>query len=482
MYKAKLHSGPCVAVCVCAIVSACAPSLSQNPPRDANKEVPADFGATPGAAKAASAADANVGLQSWNQFFTDPNLKQLIDTALANNQELNIRVQEIIVANAEVLSRTGEYLPKVGAGVGGGVDKRGEFTSRGRSDEVDHVPVPTGDIRFGLFATWEVDIWKKLHNAAKSAQMRYLATIQGKNFLVTQLVAEIAKSYYELLALDNQLEVLKRNIKIQQDALAVVRYEKEAARATQLAVQRFEAEVLKNQGRQFYLEQQIVQTQNKINFLVGRYPQPVARNSESFNDPVPEVVRAGIPSQLLDNRPDVKQAELELEAAKLDVSVAKKNFYPSLSIDAGVGYETFNPKHLVSTPESLAFNLAGNLVAPLLNRRAIKAQYFSANAQQIQAVFNYERTLLQAFTEVANQVSMIDNLQKSYDLESKQVALLVDAIDVANVLFQSARADYMDVLLTQTAALTSQMELVDTKLRQMQAVVNIYQALGGGWR
>jgi NodT family efflux transporter outer membrane factor (OMF) lipoprotein len=446
------------------------------------KEVPAEFGATPGATKASSPADANAGLQNWSQFFTDPNLKQLIETALANNQELNMRLQEIIVANVEIMARTGEYLPMVGVGVGAGVDKPGRYTTEGQSVRNFNMPDPKGDFKFGLFASWEIDIWKKLRNAAKAAQRRYLASIQGKNFLVTQIIAEIARSYYELLALDNQLEVLKRNIKIQQDALDVVRYEKEAARVTQLAVQRFEAEVLKNKGRQFYLEQRVIETENKINFLLGRYPQRIARNSETFNNPVPTVIRAGIPSQLLDNRPDVKQAELALEAAKLDVSVAKKSFYPSLSIDAGVGYESFNMKHLVTTPESLAYNLAGNLTAPLLNRRAIKAQYYAANAEQLKAVYNYERTLLQAFTEVANQVSMIDNLQKSYELESKQVDLLTQAIDVSNVLFQSARADYMEVLLTRRDALTSQMDLIDTKLSQMQSVVNIYQALGGGWR
>jgi len=480
MPRVKLNSTLRAAVCVCAM-SGCAPSLSQNPPREAKKEVPTAFGGTPGASKAASGADANAGMQVWSQFFTDPNLKQLIEGALANNQELNIRLQEIIVANTEVLARTGEYLPSLGVGVGAGLDRPGEWTTDGKADRATGVPDPKGDFKFGLFASWEIDIWKKLRNAAKAAQMRYLASIQGKNFLMTQIIAEIARSYYELMALDNQLEVLKGNIKIQQDALAVVRYEKEAARATQLAVQRFEAEVLKNQGRQFYLEQQIIEAENKINFLVGRYPQPVARNSASFNNPVPTVIQAGIPSQLLDNRPDVKQAEYELEAAKLDVNVAKKRFYPSLSIDAELGYESFNLKHLVTTPESLAANLAGNLVAPLLNRRAIKAQYFAANAEQLKAVYNYERALLQAFTEVANQVSMIDNLQKSYELESQQVDLLTQAIEVSNVLFQSARADYMEVLLTRRDALTSQMELIDTKLRQMQSVVNVYQALGGGW-
>lgn len=347
--------------------------------------------------------------------------------------------------------------------------------------EINGVPELLGDYRVGFAASWEVDIWKKLRNAAKAATFRYLATIEGQRFMRTQLVAEIARSYYELLALDRQLQVLHENIELQQRALEVVRKEKQAARVTELAVQRFQAEVLKNQSRQFHLEQDRVQTQNRINFLVGRFPQPVSRNAAVFDAPLPATIEAGLPSQLLDNRPDVRQAELALEAAKLDVKVARARFFPSFSIEAGMGYEAFNAKHLVSTPSSTFFGIGGNLLLPLLNRQGIKAQYFSANAQQLQAVYRFEQAALKAFTDVANQLAMISNLTQSYALESEQVDLLTQAIEVSNVLFQSARADYMEVLLTRRDALESQMELIDTRLQQRQAVVNVYQALGGGW-
>ena len=178
----------------------------------------------------------------------------------------------------------------------------------------------------------------------------------------------------------------------------------------------------------------------------------------------------------------MRQAELELEAAQLDVSVARANFYPSLSIDAAVGYQSFNIAHLVSTPESLLYNLAGNLTAPLLNRAAIEAQYRSANARQIQAVFGYERTLLQAFTDVANQLVRYENLQKSYALEAQQVDTLTQSVEISNVLFQSARADYMEVLLTRRDSLDAELELIETRKALLQSMVNIYQALGGGWQ
>lgn len=460
---------------LCALgAGACAPSLSGNAPREPNRAIPQSF---EGSAEATSVAQ-----KKWSELFDSTELRMLIDTALKQNQELNVRVQEIIIAQNEASARRGEYLPRVNAAAGAGIEKVGKRTSQGVSDEAHGVPENLGNFQFGLTGTWEIDVWKKLRNAAKAADLRYLASIEGRNFLVTQIVAELARSYFELIAIDNELDVLKRNIDVQSDALEVVKLQKQAARVTELAVQRFEAEVLKNKSHLFDLEQERVQTENRINFLVGRYPQPIARDATKFKNALPDVVGAGLPSQLLENRPDVRQAELDLAAAKLDVKVAKAAFYPSLSIDAGVGFHSFNAGHLLATPESLFYNAAGNLTAPLLNRAAISAQYRSANARQMQAVFNYEKTLLQAFTDVANQLAMIGNLKKSYELQTQQVEALARSSEISTVLFQSARADYMEVLLTKRDSLEGELELIETKKRQLQALVGVYQALGGGWR
>ncbi len=429
----------------------------------------------------------NTGKLNWKEYFSDKNLIALIDTALKNNQELNVMLQEINVANNEVRARKGEYLPFVTIGAGAGVEKVGEYTRNGAVEknlevkEGKKFPEPLPDFMVAANASWELDIWKKLRNAKKSAVLNYLGSVEGKNFMVTNLIAEIANSYYELMALDNQLEILQRNIQIQQDALDIVKLEKQAAKVTELAVKKFEAEVLKNQSRQYYIAQSITETENRINFLVGRFPQPVQRSSDAFVSMVPNTVRVGVPSQLLANRPDIRQAELQLAAAKLNVAAAKANFYPSLRISAGVGYQAFNPKFLVSTPESMLYNLGGELVAPLINRNAIKAFYFSANAKQIQTVYQYEQTILNAYIEVANQVSNISNLEKSYDLKAKQVDALTQSINISTGLFKSARADYMEVLMTQRDALEARFELIETKMQQMNAVVNVYQALGGGW-
>ena len=429
----------------------------------------------------------NSAIIKWKDFFKDDNLIKLIDTALVNNQELNIMMQQINVAQNEVKARKGEYLPFITYGVDAEVEKVGEYTRNGAVEknlevkEGKEFPEPLTDYSAGLFATWELDVWKKLRNSKKAAALEYLSTIEGKNFMVTRLISEIADSYYELLALDNQLAFIEQNLELQGNALKMVRLQKEAARATELAVKRFEAEVSKNQSHKFEVQQEIVEMENKLNFLIGRQPQPIVRISGGFIDTPMDTIYAGIPSQLLLNRPDIRQAEYELEAAKLNIKVARANFYPSIGLKAGVGLQAFNPKYLTETPESLIYSAVGDIVGPLINRNAIKAGYNTANAKQIQAVYEYEKAILSGYIEVVNQLSKMDNLKKSYELKENQVKALTASIDLSTRLFQSARIEYIEVLLTQREALESKMELVETKKDQLMARVNVYQALGGGW-
>ncbi|MDC6387551.1 TolC family protein [Maribacter sp. PR1] len=466
---------------VCAILLgvlySCVPTKTL---KEENKNVPESY-------QTLSTDSLNTANVQWREFFSDPNLISLIDTALVNNQELNIMLRKIDIAQNEVKARTGEYLPFIDLKAGAEVEKVGEYTRNGAVEknlkirEEEEFPEPLTDYSAGVFASWELDVWKKLRNSKKAAVMEYLATVEGKNFMVTSLIAEIANSYYELVALDNQMAIIEQNLEIQGNALKMVRLQKQAARATELAVRRFEAEVLKNQSHKFEVRQQIVETENRLNFLIGRSPKPIERNSERFIESEIDTVYAGIPAQLLQNRPDIRQAEYELEAAKLDIKVARANFYPSIGIKAGVGLEAFKPKYLTSTPQSLLYSAVGDLVAPLINRNAIKAEYNTANARQVQAVYEYEKSILQGYIEVANQLSNLDNLRKTYDLKAEQVKALTESIDLSTRLFQSARIEYIEVLLTQREALESKMELVETKRDQLVARVDIYKALGGGW-
>ena len=471
MYRYIGLAGICLLLANCKV-----PAPVQMP---ASKPTPSAYG---------GASDTmNIAALQWRSFFADPYLTSLIDTALQNNQELLITLQEIEMTRNDIRVKQGQLLPMVRAGGGIGVDKVGRYTSTGAGDASTEikpgkeVPEWLPDQRLGVYANWEVDIWKKLRNSKKAAITRYLATVEGKNFVVTNLIAEIANSYYELLALDNQLELVRQTIELQQNALGIVKVQKEASRATELAVKKFEAEVLNSQSLEFDILQKIRERENAINFLLGRYPQPIARDKSAFLDRMPQPVKAGIPSQLLAKRPDIKQAELELAAAQLDVKVARAEFYPSFEISSALGFDAFNPAYLVRIPESLVFSLAGDLAGPLINKNAITAEFNNANARQIQALYNYDRTVLNAYIEVSTELSNLDNLQQAYQLKSKEVEALTSSIDISNDLFKSARADYLEVLMTQRDALDSRLELIETKLHQFNSVTNIYRSLGGGW-
>jgi NodT family efflux transporter outer membrane factor (OMF) lipoprotein len=427
----------------------------------------------------------NITSIKWRQYFTDPYLITIIDSALKNNQELNIALREIEIDKNEIQARRGEYLPFVSMAGVAGIDKTGKYTWDGLAEEdfkmnPEKGPKYIGDFRTGIYASWELDVWKKLRNAKKSAVLKYFSTIEGRNFMVTNIIAEIASSYYELLALDNMMSIVQQNIELQKNALHMVKLEKEAAKVSQLAVNRFDAQLLHTQNLQYDIQQQIVQTENKINFLTGKFSKHVPRTNTALNDISVEIVQSGIPSQLLLNRPDIRQAELTLAASKLDIQVARANFYPSFRLTAGTGFTAFNPGFIFS-PESLLYNFAGDAVGPLINKNGIKAAYKNANEKQIIYAYEYERTILSAFIEVANHLSSIDNYKKSYETKSKEVEILNQSVDISNKLFTSSKADYIEVLLTQREALDARIELIDTKLNQLKAKVNIYRSLGGGW-
>nr|WP_315031162.1 efflux transporter outer membrane subunit [uncultured Chryseobacterium sp.] len=433
-------------------------------------------------------ANNNSGTTPWRQFFTDPNLVSLIETALKNNQELMITLQEIEIAKSGVLAKKGRLSPTVSAAVGAGLKKAGRYTSEGAGDATTEIepgrsmPDPLGNFEGGLMANWEIDIWKKLRTEKESAVAHYLSTVEGKNFVLSNLIEEVADDYYELLALDNQLDIIQQYIKLQQKALEISKIQKEAAAATELAVKKFEAELAKSKATEYTIRQQITEKENEINALLGRYPQPIVRAKENFMSTIPQTIYTGIPSQLLANRPDIKQAELELKSSKLDVQAARKEFYPSLEISATLGLEAFKPSYLVKMPESIAYNLAGELAGPLINKSAIKANFQTADAKQIQALYEYDKTILNAYLDVANLMSKIKNIDQYYQLKSQETKALDQSIDIANQLFRNSRADYLEVLLNQRDALDAKMDLIEAKQKQLSTVVDIYKGLGGGWK
>lgn len=424
----------------------------------------------------------------WKQFFNDPYLQKLVDTALVNNKEFQITLQEIEIAQNDVAFRKSFLSPKVGLKVGAGLEKVSRYTSQGAGDASTQIvpgkemPDPLADVGIAAVANWEVDIWHKLHNAKEAAVRRYLSSVEGKNFVLTNLIAEIASSYYELVTVDNQLAIVRNNIALQEQALEIVKVQRQIGRVNELAVQKFAAELFKTKSAQFKFQQQIVEIENKINFLLGRYPQRIERNMDALLVELPEQAKVGIPAQILHNRPDIMQAELELEAASLDVKVARAEFYPSLDISAAMGLQAFKPSYLIKAPESMLFSLAGDLFTPLINRGAIQSEFKTASARQLQALFNYEQIVLNAYLEVSNQMNNISNIENEVDMQSKHVELLNSSIAISKDLFANNRAEYLEILDTQREALEGKLELLEMKKMQFDAMINIYKSIGGGWK
>lgn len=458
-----------------ALVAGCIPT-PPSVPREAHTDVPATFGGEDTTTDGGSSATVD-----WHDFFDDPHIVELVDLALAQNQELNIAIQEMIVANSAVMARRGDIFPSLSAGVGGGLERPGERTRAGAADETAGLDRDLPSYSLGLYASWEIDVWGRLRDSADAAMYRYLASAEGRNFMVTRLVAEIATRYYELLALDRQRTILSDTIVLAEQGLEMMRLEQTAGRVTMLAVARFEAQLREFEARRFDVTQEIAATENDVNFLVGRFPQHVDRTDADFLALTPLLVRAGLPTELLENRPDVRQAELALRASELDVSAARAAFYPSLRLDIGGGLASFDITQLVTSPGSIFYSLLAGITGPLLNRSGITADYFAANADQMAAVLGYERTILSAFREVSTALNLVHNLGLAYDARAAQADRLRESVDMSTLLFSAARADYLEVLTARRDYLESLTDLVETKERQLAAAVTLYQALGGGW-
>jgi len=437
---------------------------------------------------AASKDSSNSADIKWKGYFNDANLIELIDISLKNNMDMLIALQRIEAAGAVLLLRKGAMLPNLNFGVSAAQRRFGLYTMDGAGNISTQitpgqiVPINLPDYFIGLQTSWEIDVWGKLRNKKKAAIARYLSSVEGKNAVVTNLIADLANSYYELLALDNELDIIRETIKLQENALELISIQKQAGVANELAVQQFQAQVFNSKTMEFEVQQKITEGENKINVLMGRYPQAITRNKSELNKALPFNPSIGIPTHLLKNRPDIKKAEFELIASSADVKSAKAAFYPSLNINGSLGFQAFKTGLLFTNPQSLAYSLLGNLMAPLINRSAIKAEFKTANALQQEALYNYQKTILNGYVEVYNEVARINNLEKIVDFKTQQANALSQSIETSSDLFKTGRATYVEVLMTQQGSLQSKLEVIDAKKRQYHAIVDIYKALGGGWK
>ena len=433
------------------------------------------------ASLASMSRDSSVTISpAWRDFFQDSVLRSLIDTALQNNHDLKITLQELAIAKSAITANQGALLPSVSANLGAGISKVGRYTAEGAGNVGTEltpgrkIPTVTPDLAPTLQMDWTIDLWGKLNSDKKSAVERYLASEAGQRAIKSQLVADVAENYYALLALDYKLLVMQQYIALQKNAVRIARIQKEADADTQLAVEKFEAELAKAQSDEYVLRQSIIETENNLNLLLGRLPQPIARAKSDFLQlPMPATAHA-LSTQLLLQRPDVVQAEHALEAAKWDVETARKEFLPSFNLSAAVGLNAFNPKYLVKLPESLIFSALGSLTAPLINKKAIQANFSQADALQIEALYNYDKALMTAYIEMSTLQSKITNLKQLRQFKQKQDEALMRAVSAAQKLYLNNRATYLEVIDSERGQLDCKMELIDTKLQQLSTLIDMY--------
>lgn len=435
---------------------------------------------------------ANIALLPWDIFYKDSTLVKYLNAALTHNQDLKIARDQTHLSLAQFKMVKRNFLPAIEAQAGSSVRKFGDYTMDGVGNEDTNksaslpegkrLPDPVYKEWFGgLFFNWEADIWGKLSNQRKGELARYLASREFAQGVTTWLVSEVAINYYELIGLDQEKKVLEENLRLQELGLELIKIQKAGGRVNQLAVDQFEAQLLNTRTQIVEVEQNILSTEAKINELLGRFPERIDRQPISVYDAITETF-VGTPSQLITNRPDIRQAEFELTAAHADVNAARAAFYPALRLSGGAGLTAFDLSKLFLMPQSAAYNLAAGVSAPLFQQGQIRALYEASNVRQRIALTNYEKTLLISFHEVYRSVNAFDNLRKQIELKRREVEVLTRAFDNSHDLFNVGYATYLEVITAQRSMLEAELELTRLRKDKLKILAALYRALGGGWK
>jgi NodT family efflux transporter outer membrane factor (OMF) lipoprotein len=421
-------------------------------------------------------------------FFPDPSLQALIDTAIQFNADIRIAIQRIAAAKAGFGMAQGITKPSLDAVVSTGVDKFCDYTMNGNYDmnlspnirKDQQIPLNMPDLFVGFRSSWEADIWGKLSNQKKAALNKYLATEQARQWVTTQVVAQVASLYYELLALDKELEILQNNIKLQENAVEIVKVQKAGGRATELAVQQFNAQLLGTKSMLNVMQQRITAIQNNLGAISGKYDFTIKRGKPITDIAIPEDIQIGIPAQLLVNRPDIREAELLLEAAGAELEASRKAFLPSLNISAYTALNSFKSSVLFS-PQSLTYGLLGGLVTPVLSKNMLKGNYQLASAAQQQAFESYRKQIIYAYHEVQTELSGIEQYKKIYQLKIQETKGLQAAVAASNDLYLGGLATYLEVITAQRGVLEAELEQINSKKTVFLYLIDLYRSLGGGW-
>ena len=428
----------------------------------------------------------------WKNYFKDKALIQLIDYALAHNIDKLIADQRAYAMRAQFIMSRNYMFPSVNAATSTGVTRFGDYTIDGVGNfdsnrstnisEKQRIPQPIPDFMIGFTTEWEVNLAGKLRNRKKAAYQRWMAGEEGRHLIATQVVSEVARLYYELLALDTELEIIRKNIGIQERALEIVDIQKQSGRINEAGVKQFKALLLKAKALEVEIQQEIVVVENSLNSLMGRFPQRVVRKDTIDVNDLPQLLKVGVPANLISNRPDVRAAEREFFATRYDLKAARAAFYPNIMINGNFGLNAFSSDLLFETPASLAYMLIGGLTMPLINRNQITAHYRNAFVTSNQSFFQFQRAMLRGVEEVNTEFNKLQNYKRVAEFKLQEVSELKQAVDISNELFLTGYASYMEVLLTRQNRLESELQLTEANKEQFMAAIQLYKALGGGWR
>lgn len=447
-----------------------------------------DFAPMPSGFTSNPTDSSNTAIATPKELFNDPMLIDLIDTVLVHNLSLLRSQTTLLQLEADVLEARTNLIPKAGAFVGYSNRKFGLQTMDGAGNittpigDGEIIPINLNDFNLGLQASWEIDIWGKLRAQKKASMARFLAAKESQNIIKTWVIEQTVINYFNLVSLDETKKIIEQNIQLNVSLVDVLKEQKIAGRANQLSIQQFEALILNYSNQLILLEQEINAAENELRRLSGKFDGEIKRSPLAGNGLTALKIEAGLPSQIIANRPDIRQAEQFIIASKADIKAARTAFYPSLSINGNIGYQAYKTRFLFSSPESIAYGLFGNLMAPLINRGELKANFKRATATQLDAYYGYQEALLTAFTEVNNALFVIKNTDRMINNKKAEMDLLQSSREIASDLFNTNRANYVEVLFAQQAALSAELEFIELQKKQFAWKVYLYKSIGGGWK
>jgi multidrug efflux system outer membrane protein len=420
----------------------------------------------------------NMANRTWQSMFNDPVLKGLIQEGLEQNLDLKNAIENIVQAGAILRQSRLAILPNVDASAAVTRAKTSEASLNFRNGV--SINTLTTTYRLQLSTSWEADIWGKLSSAKRSALNAYLQTDAAKRAVQTQLIADIANTYYTLLALDRQLEITELTLKKRIENVETLKALKEGAVVTGAAVVQSEANRYAAEVTIPDLKLNIRQTENSLSVLLGRAPGTIVRNKLGDQQPYADI-KTGMPAQLLQNRPDVQAAEFALRSSLEDVNVARSFFYPALTLTASGGFSNLELKDFFTN--SLFYNLVGGLTQPIFAQGANKARLTRAQSIQQQSLNNFQFALLNAGQEVSNALYAFQAAGEKEESRTRQIQALQKAVDFTEELLRySSATNYTDVLTSEQSLLEAELSGVSDRLQRLQAVVDLYRALGGGWQ